>query len=515
MPRKPKPKNTLSAGERAALYEAEMAEKRARMNADSASSAEAGASKISEHAKVEKTEEKPKIVLPKPQHATVKVDFSIEAGRIKPMHSMCNGPVSYGADLSPLFKEIGVPYVRFDETDTAISSFAIDISRIFKDIHADPGDSASYDFSYTDKYVAAAHNAGARVIFRLGESIDRMHSGKEVALPEDLDLFVDVCANIVRHYNDYWADGYAYGIEYFEIWSIGDKPYGKDTERAFELYRRVASAIKFIDTSLKVGGMCFGQDDRTVREFIKYCRKTRAALDFITLSSFDAEPRNVGERIRDLIPLLHNLGYGDTEIIIGAWNYVDGEALGDLSLESVLASSGSNTAEAKRRIFDEQRSVKGAAYALSLMISASEIDEVGMACFYDAQPYLSAWCAIADRFGNPEKPFYAFKSYGELYRSGKRIYSLSEQNEGYAHSGIYSLAAQGKDALYVLISSFDGCGIVDLRLDAIPQNIYSADVYMLDGVKNMALADTIPISGEKKRLLLNISKYGAALIKLY
>ena len=30
MPRKPKPKNTLSAGERAALYEAEQAEKRAK-----------------------------------------------------------------------------------------------------------------------------------------------------------------------------------------------------------------------------------------------------------------------------------------------------------------------------------------------------------------------------------------------------------------------------------------------------------------------------------------------------
>ncbi len=512
MPRKPKPKNTLSAGERAALYEAEQAEKRARMSAD-ANQSESGETKVEK--KPEAVPEKPKVVLPKPQHATVKVDFSIPTGKIKPMHSMCNGPVSYGADISSLFKDIGVPFVRFDETDTAISAFAIDISRIFKDVHADPRDSASYDFSYTDKYVSAAYNLGARVIFRLGESIDRMHSGKQVAIPDDLDLFVDVCANVVRHYNDYWADGYAYGIEYFEIWSLGDKPYSADTERAFELYRRTATAVKLIDNGIKVGGMCFGGDGKALREFIKYCRKTRAPLDFITLSSFDTDPADAVERIRENVVILHNLGFADTEIIIGAWNYVDRDALGTLSLDRVMSSGDIKYNEARKRIFEEQRSVKGAAYALSLMISLGQLREVCMACFYDAQPYISAWCALSDRFGNPEKPFYAFKAYGDVYRAGREVFSISEQTDGYSHTGIYALAAEGEDALYVLISSFDGCGIVDLRLDAIPENIYTADIYMLDGVKNMSLADSIPISGAKKRLLLNISQYGAALVRLY
>lgn len=508
MPRKPKAKNTLSAGERVALYEAEKAEKRAKSD----SKAELDASDNNEAQKSEP--EKPRVVLLKPQHATVKVDFSVPVGNIKPMHSMCNGPVSYGADLSSLFKEIGVPYVRFDETDTAISSFAIDVSRIFKDIHADPQSSASYDFSYTDKYVAMAHNCGARVIFRLGESIDRMHSGKQISTPEDLDLFVDVCANIVRHYNDYWADGYAYGIEYFEIWSMGDKPYGKDSERIFELYRRTATALKLIDNGIKVGGMCFG-DDKALREFIKYCKRARAPLDFITVSSFDSDPTEATDRIKGIVPLLRNLGYDQTEIIVGAWNYVDREALGGLPFERVLSSHEQKYSCARLKLFEEQRAVKGAAYALSFMISLCQIDDASMACYYDAQPYVSAWCAISDRFGNPEKPFYAFKAYGDIFRAGRAVWSVSEQSAGYASTGIYALGAEGKDALYVLISSFDGCGIVDLRLDAIPEDVYTADVYMLDGVKNMTLADSIPISGAKKRLLLNISQYGAAMIKLY
>ena len=63
--------------------------------------------------------------------------------------------------------------------------------------------------------------------------------------------------------------------------------------------------------------------------------------------------------------------------------------------------------------------------------------------------------------------------------------------------------------------SFDGCGVVDLRIDGITEEQYTADVYMLDGVKNMELADSLPLSGMKKRLVLNVSEYGAVLIKLH
>ncbi|MBE6707347.1 MAG: hypothetical protein E7577_06880, partial [Ruminococcaceae bacterium] len=70
MPRKPKPRNTLSAGERAALYEAEQAEKRAKK--------EAIANSVSEgQAEIKAKTEKVKIELPKPQYATVRVDMSM------------------------------------------------------------------------------------------------------------------------------------------------------------------------------------------------------------------------------------------------------------------------------------------------------------------------------------------------------------------------------------------------------------------------------------------------------
>ncbi len=513
MPRKPKPKNTLSAGERAALYEAEMAEKRAKTQSGASKDADWLSKETDKKSEAEKKAAEKKPALPKPQFATVKVDLAIETGNIKPMHSMCNGPVSYGADISSLFREIGVPYVRFSETDTAISAYAVDISRIFKDKNADPHDPSNYDFSYTDKYIAAAYNAGARAMFRLGESSDRVYSDRKVNTPEDLDSFTQVCANIVRHYNDYWGDGFAYGIEYFEIW---DHPCTrpKDLATAFELYRRVSSALKLIDDGIKVGGMCFS-DTATVRDFLKYCKAHRAPIDFVTLSSFDSDPSAVAERVREITPSLYNLGLSDTEIVIGAWGFFDKEVTGKHPLDKLMSGGGSDISEIRRKFFESQASVKGAAYALSFMINAAKIKEAGIACFYDAEPNISPFCAICDRYGNPQKPFYAFKAYGELYRAGREIYTVCEEQQGFAPSGIYAMSAAGDDGYYVLISSFDGCGIVDLRLESIPSDIYTADVYMLDGVKDLTLADSIPVSGEKKRLILNISQYGAALIKLY
>ena len=85
-----------------------------------------------------------------------------------------------------------------------------------------------------------------------------------------------------------------------------------------------------------------------------------------------------------------------------------------------------------------------------------------------------------------------------------------------AHTGVYACAATADSGeAYVMLASFKGCGVVDLRIDGISDNLYTADIYMLDGVKNMSLADSIPISGMKKRILLNVSEYGAVLIKLY
>ena len=515
MPRKPKAKDGLTAGQRVALYEAEQEKKRLQMQA----SADVDAATVTENGENDAVKEIKKAprALPKPQHATVKVDLAVEVGRIRPMHAMCNGPRSFGSDISHLFREAGIPLVRFDDTDTCMSGRAVDVSRIFKDFSADPADPQNYDFSLTDEYVAAAYNSGAKVIFRLGESRGFANMAKGVAAPEDIDLWCRVCINIIKHYNDYWANGYAYGIDRFEIWNHDNRLSGRELVAELELYRRLATAIKLYDESLRVGGMCFDSFDDSLREFIRFCAKTHTPIDFITVSSFDGDPQAVSRFVRDIVPVLKNLGFFGAEIIIGKWAYIDSSvAVGKDAVARILSGAGTENCAKKEALFSAQSSIKGASYTLATMLELQSNPDVSTACFYDAQPELSSWCSICSRSGIPQKTFYTFKAFGELYRAGREVLCVSEQTEGYAHTGIYASAAMSESGQgYVLIASFGGCGVVDLRLDGIPSDVYTADIYMLDGVKDMTLGDSVAISGAKKRLLLNLSEYGAALIKLY
>jgi hypothetical protein len=140
MPRRPKAKDGLTAGQRVALYESQLEEKRKKMQEDQRDKSEKQAEET-----VKEPTNRVK-VLQKPQYATVNVDLSVTVGEVKPLHGMCNGPKSYGADISELFKNIGVPYVRFDCTDTAMSAYAVDVSRIFRSFDSDPADPDNYDF---------------------------------------------------------------------------------------------------------------------------------------------------------------------------------------------------------------------------------------------------------------------------------------------------------------------------------------------------------------------------------
>ena len=150
------------------------------------------------------------------------------------------------------------------------------------------------------------------------------------------------------------------------------------------------------------------------------------------------------------------------------------------------------------------------------MLRLCGIDGVSSACHFDAQPAMSPFCSLTDSFGRAEKPFYSFRSFGELYKAKNAVLCVVDRQDGFAHSGIYASAALSDTGEgIVMLASFGGCGVIDLRLDGITENHYSADVYMLDGVKNMELADSVPLSGMKKRLLLNVSEYGVIFIKLH
>lgn len=516
MPRIPKAKNGLTAGERAALFLEEQEQKKRRMRADDearhdTSSEYLSATRIDDRG----TEERPiakKTAAKKPQFAAVRVDFSMSEGEIAPMHGMCNGPVSYNADISSLFSEMGAPFVRFHNTDTEMSRYAIDVSRIFPDADADENDPASYSFDCTDRYIAAAHKLGARIIYRLGESGIAISGSRLAQAP---DKWTSVCVHIIRHYNDGWANGFEYGLKYFELLNIGSDKNVESRDELFALYGRAARGIRLYDDGLRLGGMGFHGYQDLARDYVRACKKNKLPLDFLTFDAFLSDPSEINKICEKYLTLLHDLDLGDTELIVGAWNYIDKEALGSLEAQTVIANRDGSASAQCKKLFESQSGVRGAAFAAAMMLNLNRLGTVAAACYYDAQPSVSPWCGICDRFGNPEKTFHAFRAYGELYRAGEQVACVCEQPERTLPSGIYASAARTAREQYVMIASFDGCGMIDLHLEGIADNIYSAEIYMIDGVKDLTLCDTVPLSGPRKRILLNISAYGVVLVKLY
>ena len=493
MPRKPKPKNQLSAGQRAALY---LEEQKAKLD-------------TAEKSEIIEKPKKEKVIKPKPQHAVVRVNLSANVQKPHALNGMCNGPVSYEGDLSCLFRDMKIPYVRNCGWDTKASRHAFDISRIFKNPDADDSKPESYDFSLTDKYMMGVYNCRAECIFSFGDSDPNMSWAQS-----NPDKWARVCAMIIKHYNDYWADGFCLGINKFEISPRGKFSSLDDRNSLFGLYEKAARMIKLTSPDCLVGGMSFdGYADRG-REFIRFCSQKNIPLDFLSFEYFGDSVEEAVSVCEKYTSAIINSGFDDTYIMICAWNYVKNPS-DTVNPRVIIANEGGKYSKECRELFLAQKSIEGAAFCSSLMLALADIERVRFATYYDAQPSVSRFCGISDRYGNPEKPYYAFCAYSGLAECENGVLCISEQDPDTRHSGVWAKAGMTKDGeCIIMISCFDSCQLIDLRLESIPDNLYEAEIYMADGVKNMELCDTVHLSGDRKRLLLSMSAYGYAIVKL-
>ncbi len=232
--------------------------------------------------------------------ADINLDKNI--GVIRPLHGGTLGPVSdlKVLDYSDFYKECKIPLVRL-EAVTWESTYAVDLSTIFRDFRDDPSKEENYDFRRTDDYIASVVKSGVGMIYRLGETIEWTKRKYNIHPPLDYEKWAAICCGIIRHYNDGWANGFHYNIKYWEIWNEpdnntrvkGDGPAnwtGSD-EQFFELYAIAANTIKKNFPDVKVGGpaVCtFNIKDGIpvasdfIANFLNYCQKHSVPLDFFT-----------------------------------------------------------------------------------------------------------------------------------------------------------------------------------------------------------------------------------------
>lgn len=347
----------------------------------------------------------------------IKVDLSKRRGTIKALHGVNNGPVCYGEliDVSHHYTEAGIPLVRLHDPNWPYPR-EVDISAVFPDFSRDPEDPAGYDFSRTDTYIRSVLDTGAKIVYRLGQSIEHTKVKYDVHPPRDYGKWARICLGIIRHYNEGWADGFHYGIEYWEIWNepdLGNMMWSGTAEQYYELYRVAATAIKARFPELKVGGYALSQpQSEFLPGFLAYCLEHTLPLDFFSWHTYTVEVERLTANAALMHERLVEYGFADVEVHLNEWNYAD---LNDWTQRLWARDSG----KARRDTFEKAKGVQGASFCAAALIALQDA-RVDAANYYDGQPS-ALFCGLFDYYGVPQKTFYAFVAFNELVKHPYRV----------------------------------------------------------------------------------------------
>ena len=388
-------------------------------------------------------------------------DLSAHGGKIKPMNAVNNGPTDPGVRKVKTnfdaYKAAQFPFARNHDASFFTGyggEHIVDVHRIFKDFKADENDPASYIFEPTDEYLRNTLAAGTKIFYRLGASIEHGYKyGTRV--PPDMAKWARICEHIIRHYNEGWANGFHYNIEYWEIWNEpdcrnadGSNPCWQGTEEEFiELYSITAKHLKSCFPHLKIGGpaFCTGWilDIPFYSRFLETVARDNVPLDFFSYHWYGKELSGLEKAIRAVQTGLDHFGLGDREKILNEWNYIRGwqAEMWDYSLET-------------------EKNLKGSSFVAGAMCVGQALP-LDMLMYYDARP-----CGMNGLFAAntyvPLKPYYAFIMFRELAALGTQIPAPHQVED------IYSCAAADEKSAAVMLSYYtedDSASDTDVRVE--------------------------------------------------
>ncbi len=428
----------------------------------------------------------------------VKVDFSKTLGEIKAVNGVGNGPLTgrFTRDRRAEFRAAGIPYSRLHDTESQMGSGEfVNIHCIFKNFDADVNDPASYNFAATDIYIQAILDAGTKVFYRLGETIENREKilRSHTFAPKDPYKWAQICEHIIRHYNEGWADGFHMGIEYWEIWNEPEGAptttpnWGGTEKEFFELYRITANHLKKCFPNIKVGGYAStgfydvnSLDSHSIApgaeakqtttvigikesfpvsymyRFFEYitAEETYAPIDFFSWHFYGTKPERCRFEIELSEELLKHFGLSHIESILDEWNWMQCWA----------------PQEGKIR-----KSMLGAAF-VSAMHTTMQKSTLSKSMYYDAEPGRIGFCGLFNEYDSSilEKPYYSFVAFNKLRALGTEAYTDEDSD------GIYTVAAtDGTDAALMLTAYENETEAVEIEVSGLSGK-YEVKVSLLD-----------------------------------
>ena len=408
--------------------------------------------------------------------AKITADFTKITGKIKPMHGVGQPPITgLTNEMFHYLKEAGIPYARLHDVGGMFGGGCfVDIPNLFPDFDADVKDPASYTFEFTDKLIEGLMENGCEPFFRLGITIENYVDVRayRVDPPKDFDKWARICEQVIRHYNEGWANGYNYDIKYWEIWN---EPEGKAMWNApfseyCRLYDITSKHLKeCFGDKIKVGGYAscgfyaldkdlemtgIGLDPSNTMEryiqnfytFMEYVSEHKCPLDFFSWHSYSAV-HDVKRYASYCHSVLEKFGYGNIEEIINEWNPC--------------------------HTIKNKRGGWAAAQNLAMMLGMQK-SSVTMMHYYDAQISYSIFSGMFNPdLGIPYPNYYGFMSFNSLYKLKDEVFTETD-DENLFIAG----ATNGKKK--VLVMSNINNKEITAEFDITGADVSDVDIFMIN-----------------------------------
>ena len=224
------------------------------------------------------------------------VDFCVGTGRMGLALQK-----EYMEQLKKVQEEIGFRHIR------GHGLFSDDMA-IYHEYQNESGETvAEYNFTYLDLVMDSYLGVGLTPFLELGFMPDKLASGKQTIFywkgnttpPKDYAMWCDMVLATLSHLMErYGADEVVTWP--IEVWNEPNLPgfwEHADMEEYFKLFACTFRAIKALDERFTVGGpaICGVNDKHWIDCFMKFCRKEKLAIDFVTRHHYTTEfPEKVG-----------------------------------------------------------------------------------------------------------------------------------------------------------------------------------------------------------------------------
>ena len=440
---------------------------------------------------------------------TIKIDFLKTLGKMKPMNAVNNGPAGSVTRMTGNDAEYAaarIPYARNHDASFYAGyggEKTVDVHRIFRDFDADENDPASYDFAATDAYVKRTEATGTHVFYRLGAAIEHLEK-KGTFPPKDNLKWARISEHIIRHYNEGGANGFEYGIEYWEIWNEpdccnpdGSNPCWQGTNEQFvEFFCTAVSYLRDKFPNLKIGGPAFcGPDGVLQNMLLDEMKKRGITMDFYSYHCYASKPEKLYEFILGGEKILEKYGFSGMETILNEWNYNCGW-LGDNFTRGIDTILGQ----------------KGAAFTAACM-SLAQYSSLDMLMYYDARPsaYNGLFKPYTLKINVGYYPFYFFANLVDLGTCAS-VEGLPE--------GVYATAATNGKKHGVLLSRFLDEGIegdckayLKLSLGLEAGKKYTAKIYRVENDATVPTESALDVLSDGS-VSLSLPMYSVAYIEI-